>query len=491
MSAMKRSSRKAETQGRDCGMKTAKTRSVRSKRSKRDQNKDLVLTSYGSALKFLDTLVDYEKSSRLKYDHRFFNLSRMQRLLSAVGRPHKRFYSVHIAGTKGKGSVAYMLSNALVANGYKVGLYTSPHLIDVRERIKINGEDISREEFVEYLNRLVSIFDRFSENNKPTFFEVITAIAFMYFADKQVDIAIVETGLGGRLDSTNIITPEVCLITSIDRDHVHILGDSLESIAREKAGIFKAGVPVISVPQVSEVKKVLIEQAREVKAPIKFIGEDVDFSYRFESSRLTGPHTRICLTSARSRFEHLPVPLPGEHQAVNCGLVLAAIDTLKELNWEIDDRKVIEGLSKTKLAGRMEMICTDPRVIIDGAHNSSSIEALIRTIGQHIEYDSLIIIFGCARDKDIDGMLEHIALGADKVIFTRSSSARAAEPEELAYRFEERTGRMAQWAPTLVDALRIASSVITAGDLICITGSFYLVGEAKRYFMERMRQLAG
>ncbi len=384
-----------------------------------------------------------------------------------------------------------MLANMLIANDYRVGLYTSPHLVDIRERIMVDNEEIPEGEFLKHLNQLIPILKSFPEKAKPTFFEIITSIGFMYFAEREVDIAVIETGLGGRLDSTNVITPEVCVLTSIDYDHTYQLGDSLEQIAEEKAGIFKPGVPIISVPQKPEVKKVLIKKAKATKAPIKFTGEDIDFSYRFESSRTSGPHTRVCLTTERSKFEHLPVPLPGEHQAVNCGVVLAVIDILKERGWEIDDRKVIEGLGKTRLPGRMEVVCEDPRVIIDGAHNPASIEALMRTLGQHVEYDSLIIIFGCASDKDIDAMLDHIALGADKVIFTKSSSIRSADPEDLAYRFEERTGRMAQWANSLPEALRIASSVITGGDLICITGSFYLAGEAKRYFMERARQLAG
>ena len=200
---------------------------------------------------------------------------------------------------------------------------------------------------------------------------------------------------------------------------------------------------------------------------------------------MTGPHTRICLTTPRSKYEHLPVPLPGEHQAVNCGLALAILDTLKEKGFKINDQLALEGLSRTRIGGRMELICEDPRILIDGAHNPASMEALIRTVGQHISYDSMLVIFGCAMDKDVDGMLDQIALGADKVIFTKNGTMRSADPEELSQRFEERTGRMAQWANTVSDAIRIAGSVATRGDIICITGSFYLAGEAKKLFMGR------
>jgi len=445
------------------------------------------LKSYGKALRFLGTFTDYERMVRVGYNHTTFNLTRMQKILSAVGNPHRKFRSVHIAGTKGKGSTATMVANTLTGSGYKVGLYTSPHVVDMRERIAINGSVIPEGEFVRLLNRLIPIARKLADKSKPTFFELITTIGFMYFANEKVDIAVIETGLGGRLDSTNVIKPEVCGITMIGLDHIHQLGNTLAKIAEEKAGIIKSGIPVISVAQVPEVKAVLTRVAGEVKAPIKFTGEDIDFSCRFESSREAGPHTRICLTTPRSRYEHLAVPLPGEHQAVNCGLALAIVDALKDRGFAIDDERALQGLQQTRLPGRMEIICEDPRILIDGAHNPPSVEALIKTIGQYVSYDSMVVIFGCAVDKDIDGMLDQIALGADKVIFTKNGSIRSADPEDLAPRFEERTGRMAQWAPDVEGALRIAASVVTRGDLICVTGSFYLAGEAKKYFTKRER----
>ncbi len=441
------------------------------------------LKSYSTAMRFISTFTDYERLSRIGYNNINFNLARMQKLLSITGNPHRKFKSVHIAGTKGKGSTAHMLANMLEGSGYKVGLYTSPHVVDVRERIMVNNQMIPEHDFVRLLNKLLPELRDGEEKSRPTFFEILTCIAFMYFAEEEVDMAVIETGLGGRLDSTNVIKPEVSAITTIGYDHMHILGNTLAKIAQEKAGIFKTGVPVISVPQTPEVKDALNKAAKSIKAPLKFTGEDIDFSYRFESSRITGPHTRICLTTPRSKFEHLPVPLPGEHQAINCGLALAILDTLKEKGYQINDQQALDGLAKTRLSGRMELICEDPRILIDGAHNPPSVEALIKTIGQHISYDSMVVIFGCAVDKDVDGMLDQIAMGADKVIFTKNGTVRSADPEELALRFEERTGRMAQFADTVNEAVRVASSVATRGDIICITGSFYLAGEAKRLFM--------
>jgi len=457
----------------------------RTRRKGRSRTSTGSIRTYQSALQFLGTFTDYEKMVRVGYNHTTFNLRRMQRLLSAVGNPHRQLRAVHIAGTKGKGSTAAMLSHMLVNCGLRVGTYTSPHLVDLRERIQINHEMISERDFTRLMNHLVPMAREFPEKNRPTFFEIITTVAFMYFAAQKVDVAVIETGLGGRLDSTNVLKPQVCGLTEISFDHTFQLGNTLEKIAEEKAGIFKSGVPVVSTPQKPEVTKVLQKAARSAKAPLLFTGDDIEFSFRFESSRLTGPHTRVCLATPRSKFEHLPVPLLGEHQAVNCGLALALLDKLKEKGLKIDDQLAIEGLAKTKLPGRMEIICRDPRILVDGAHNAASMEALMKAIGQHVPYDSMVVIFACAADKDIDAMLDHINLGADKVIFTRTRTARSADPEDLALRFEERTGRMAQAADTLEEALRIAERVVTRGDLICVTGSFYLVGEAKKMFMRQ------
>jgi len=431
-------------------------------------------------LRFLSSLTDHERLRILRYNTVNFDLDRMRTLLRRLGNPQEHFKSVHIAGTKGKGSTCAMTASMLQACGFKVGLYTSPHLVDLRERIQINGEMISQADF----GRLLRIIEPIAARMKPlpTFFDVITAAAFKYFAERKVDIAVVETGLGGRLDSTNVLKPEVTAITSISKDHMQQLGHTLPKIAEEKAGIFKPGVPALSVAQVPAVETVLRTAAEKVGAPFDIVGKTIEFSYRFESSRMTGPHNRVCLTTPNSRFEHLAVPLLGEHQAINCGLALSILDRLKTRGFAISDNKAMEGLAKTTIPGRMEMLMTSPRVIVDGAHNAASIDAMMRAIGQHIPYDSLVVIFGCCADKDIPGMLERITSGADKVIFTKVDSVRTADPEELAARYVELYGKMAQVAPTLKDAMDIAVRAVSKEDLICITGSFYLVGEAKRLF---------
>ncbi len=437
-------------------------------------------STFSRALRYLASLSDYERLRIVRYTPQNFDLERMRTLLRKLGNPQTQFKSVHVAGTKGKGSTCAMVASMLQACGYKVGLYTSPHLVDVRERIQINGEMIPTADFARLVRTIEPMVTR--ARPTPTFFDVLTAIAFKYFAQEEVDIAIVETGLGGRLDSTNVIKPEVTAITSISKDHMAQLGNTLGKIAFEKAGIFKSNVPAVSVVQDPEAEAVLKEVAAKVNAPLDIVGKNIEFSYRFESSRMLGPHNRICLTTANSRFEHLAVPLIGEHQAINCGLALSIMDKLKGRGFNITDMKAMEGLAKVAIPGRMEQIWTMPRVVVDGAHNAASVDAFLRSVGQHMQYDSMVLIFGCCSDKDVSGMLEKITFGADKVIFTKVNSVRTADPAELAARYTELYGKMAQVADSLEDALAIAGRAVTKEDMICITGSFYLVGEAKKHF---------
>jgi dihydrofolate synthase / folylpolyglutamate synthase len=460
------------------GKKQAKKRT--SKIAKVESKK--AFKSYKEAMSYLFARTNYEKETGVRYNITTFSLDRMEKLLSLVGNPHKKIATAHIAGTKGKGSTATMLARMLEANGYNVGLYTSPHVVHLHERIAVNSKMISEREMLGLLNRIYAPVEKMSKTEAPTFFEIMTAMAFMHFADVKTDIAVIETGLGGRLDSTNVIRPEVVGITSLSIDHQHQLGKTLDSIAREKAGIFKRGVPVVTVQQEPEAMEVLKSHATAVKAPLSVTGNDIDFSYRFENSRENGPHMRVCLTTPTSNFEHLRVPLHGRHQAINCGLALAMLDKLKSNGYEIDNAKAVEGLGKVWLPGRMEMICDDPRIMIDGAHNAASIQALICAIGQSVSYDSMVIIFGCNNDKDIMGMLDKLQYGADKVIFTRSTSAKAVPPEDLADMYTEICGKMCQSAVNLSEAMQLAKSAVSKEDLICITGSFYLIGEAKKRF---------
>jgi len=466
-----------KTIGKKRTKQTSKVTSVRAKKP---------FSNYRQAMAYLFEKTDYEKEERLRYNVTTFSLERMRNLLSLLGDPHVKISTVHIAGTKGKGSTATMLARMLESNGYTVGLYTSPHLVHLHERIVVDSEMIGDSDMLKLINRAHASVEKLSKTDPPTFFEIMTAMAFMHFADQNVDIAVIETGLGGRLDSTNVIEPHVVGITSLSIDHKVQLGDTLDRITMEKAGVLKKGIPAITVQQDPIAMAVLKEQALAVKAPLSVTGADIDFSYRFETSREHGPHTRICLTTPTSKFEHLRVPLHGKHQAINCGLALALLAKLKDAGYEIDVDKAAEGLHKVTLAGRMEIICEDPRIMIDGAHNAASVHALIHAIGQNIPYDSMVVIFGCNSDKDINGMLSQLQYGADKVIFTRSSSAKAVSPQDLGDMYTEVCGKMYQVSSSLGEALQLARSAVGREDLICITGSFYLIGQAKLRFQENV-----
>jgi dihydrofolate synthase / folylpolyglutamate synthase len=449
--------------------------------------------TYHSAVKWLLELTDVERQRVVRYDEDGdFKLDRMRSLLAALGDPQDQFRAVHIAGTNGKGSTSAMMSAMLRKCGYGVGEFSSPHLIDMRERVSINGQRITKNDFTELMKTIARAGVEIGE--QPTFFEAITAIAFMHFAAQAVDIAIIEVGLGGRLDATNVIMPVLSIITEIQLDHTRILGNTIEKIAIEKAGIIKPGVPVITREQHPDADRVLRAKAEELGATIRLINKEIEFSNRFCSTVELGPHNRVCLYTETSRLEHLPVPLPGEHQAFNCGLALAAVDHLKSIGFECPESVVTEGLEETQNPGRMQLVWDRPRILVDGAHNPDAVTALMRCVGAHVPYDSMVCIFGCSQDKDIDSLLDRINLGADKVIFTKASrNSRAAEPEDLRRRFTERSGKMCQTSPTIQEALELAARAVSREDLICVTGSFYLVGETMKYLeaLRKQRQEAG
>ena len=380
------------------------------------------------ATRYLLSRPDFERQRTVKYGEQSFKLDRMRRLLDLLGNPHEKIKTVHVAGTNGKGSTVAMVSSMLRSAGYAVGVYTSPHLIDMRERVQIDGQPIGKTDFVETVRTVAKAAEKLSE--QATFFELMTAAAFAHFAEQAVDIAVIEVGLGGRLDSTNVITPLVSVVTAIDLDHTKLLGATKAQIAREKAGIFKKGVPALFFEQDPEVDAVMREVAAEVGADLRIVNKDIEFSSRFCTSEDLGPHTRVCLYSKTSRFEHLPVPMPGEHQSSNCGLALAAIDVLRGRGFDCPEDKVARGLANTKVPGRMELVRERPRVLVDGAHNPISVQTLMKCVGAHVPYDSMVCVFGCCADKDVGLMLDKVNLGADKVIFTRASTTpRAAAPE--------------------------------------------------------------
>lgn len=445
------------------------------------------ITTFASAVRYLYDRTDIERMRADRVTQDMFKLDRMRQILSKLGNPEQALRTVHVAGTKGKGSTCEMIATCLEACGYTVGLYTSPHLHDIRERLRVGRKPVGQAEFTRLTARIAEAVAALDPaEGEPTFFELITAMGFQYFADEAVDVAVIECGLGGRLDSTNVLTPIVSVVTSISLDHTQILGATEELIAGEKAGIFKPGVAAISAPQKASVLEVLRAAAAGAGTQVQVIGEDINFSYRFEQTPQSGPIVRATLSTPRNTFEHIAVPLKGEHQAINCGMALAAIDKLSERGFKTPAAQVTQGMARVTCPGRLELVWESPKVVLDGAHNADSMRCLMKSLGTHYTYDSMVVIFGCAADKDVGAMFAQLDVGADKVIFTRASeNKRAADPRELHRRFSETAGRMSQVAENFDEALAIARRAVTRDDLVCVTGSFYLVGEARKHFREQ------
>lgn len=447
-----------------------------------------VFVDYDAALSYLNNRANFERVRQDRIASDQFKLDRMRALAAALGDPQESLIIVHVAGSKGKGSTCEMLASCLDACGYTAGIFTSPHLVDARERVRVGGEMVGRDAFAA---AMVAVRDA-ERTIEPvhgacTFFEVITALSLLVFAQQAVDVAVLEVGLGGRLDCTNIVRPTVVGLTSIQLEHTQILGDTLELIAAEKAGIMKPGVVAITLPQEEGVLAVFRSCAAACGAKLKVLGDEVVYSCRFESAHGRGPHPRVCVGEEGRGFEHLSVPLLGEHQAANCGLVLAILCELRDRGFKLPERSVAAGLERTPRRGRLEQIHPSPRIIIDGAHTPESVRATLRAAGSHLKYDSMVVVFGCASDKDVPGMLRELARGADKIIFTRSSlNPRAMDPDELATRFAEfDEAPMAQTAPTLKEAINAAGRAVQPTDVVLILGSFYLAGEAKALFDEK------
>lgn len=458
------------------------------------------ITTLASANRFLDSLTNFERARPSTIDQAELKLDRMRALLQKLGNPQESLRCVHIAGSKGKGSVCEMTAGALQGCGYSVGVYTSPHLSHIRERFRINSKPISQREFPRVVAQIAEAASALpAKLGRITFFEATTAAALLHFATSKVDVAVIEVGLGGRLDSTNVISPAVTCITHLQLEHTQILGDTIDKIAREKAGIFKPGVPAVTMPQQEEAAKVLVETAQSVGCELRMLSSSaavppegavgLDYNARFEADTEHGPHCRVSLQTDRVAYEHIAVPLKGEHQAGNAGLALAILDALSEQGLSLPEIGVVDGLSQTVRDGKMELIHDKPRIMIDGAHTPPSIAALVKAIGACVPTDSMAVVFGCASDKDIDQMLTEIGRGADKIIFTRSeANPRAMDPTKLAARFTELTNKDASAEPSVREAINAAARAVGRDDLILVTGSFYIAGEAKQLLKDKQKQ---
>lgn len=447
---------------------------------------------YQDALDYIFGYVNYEKKARYPYDAATFDLSRMENALDLLGRPHEKFRSVHIAGTKGKGSTSAMVESILRTAGYRTGLFTSPHLHSFRERMRIGTGLMSKADLVALLDRCRSAIEA---TPGITAFEVMTAMAFQYFAEQRVEWAVVEVGLGGRLDATNVVHPAVCAITSLSYDHVELLGHTLSLIAFEKAGIIKQGVPVVSSPQEEEAMAVIQRVVKDTGAKLTVVGRD--WTYEKNGFDLSGQTLTIGGPGGRPRFEALRVPLLGQHQLDNATAAVAIVQQLREAGVAIEEDALRQGLLDARWPGRFELLSHAPMLVVDSAHNENSAHKLRAALADYFPRPprrQLCLVFGASSDKDIDGMLLQFlepqeVTGyppANKVIVTKSGHPRSAEPAQLADLVRSLSSSTPiSVQPDLVAALREALAWAEPQDLICITGSIFVVAQARREWAGR------
>lgn len=392
-------------------------------------------------------------------------LSNTLNLLESLGNPHHGRRYVHIAGTNGKGSVAVFLASILQRAGLRVGVYTSPHLVRFTERFRINGREISPEEVVHLTRQIRQVI---CSDPPPTFFEVTTAMALLHFTQQETDIAIMEVGMGGRLDATNVIRPMVSVITNIGMEHREYLGQRLLDIAAEKGGIIKEGVPLLTGARQAEVIRLLEELCRQKRAPLRRLGKEIRYRADRNGVRYWG---------LRRRLSCLSLGLAGGVQPRNAALALAAAEVLEEMGVILSEQAIREGLAEASWPGRLQVMGTSPILVLDGAHNPPAMKALARVIGQEFQYDQLILVIGVMKDKDIRGILSRIVPLAGHVIYSRPVYPRAAEPEDL-WEMGKAYHGSAEVTASVSEAIERARRLAGPRDLVLVTGSLFVVGEA-------------
>ena len=427
---------------------------------------------YSDTLEFLfSRLPMYQRIGPAAYKD---NLDNTILLDDFYSNPHRKFKTIHVAGTNGKGSVSHMLAAILQASGYKTGLYTSPHLKDFRERIRINGEMISTEEVVNWVEKYRISNEMW--NIEPSFFELTVAMAFDYFAKEQVDVAVVEVGLGGRLDSTNVITPEISIITNIGLDHTALLGNSLEKIALEKAGIIKAGVPVVIGTTQSETKKIFEEVAALKLAPLFFA--DKEYAVVYGLADMEGNQLLSVNKNESRLYNQLKLDLKGTYQQLNLPAVLKTVDLLRDMGWEIVDEDLLRGLANarkmTGLMGRWQVLGYNPLLVCDTAHNAEGMKEVVRQMKQ-TPSEKLHIVLGLVKDKDPEKLLALLPNDAE-YYFVRAAIPRALEEKELA-RLATGFGLTGLAYSSVLKAFDTARSRAGKNDVVFVGGSTFVVAE--------------
>ena len=445
------------------------------------------IKAFTEAITYLYSFINLETKRQDRYLASKLDTTRIRRMLAALDSPHHTFPSIHIAGTKGKGSVAAMCTYILRAAGLRVGLFTSPHLVDFRERIRIltpEDEDgrIPEGDFIRHLETIKTLVPDYPG---ATWFELVTILGFMHFTAEKVDIAVVEVGLGGRLDTTNVLTPLVSVITSLSLDHTKLLGDTLTQIAFEKGGIIKPGIPVVSAPQADEALQKLQEIATERNPPFTLVGKD----WQFHAEKQANSHKQILhitqLPSANRQLSivncqsSIPLNLIGVHQVENAMVAVAALDVVKAV-LGVGETAVYKGLASVQWPGRLQILhhgdANSPTVLVDGAHNPDSAIKLKHALANDFTFGNLWFILGSPGDKDISGVIKALFPLANGIIVTTANHPRSATPDQLV-KLSAEYGFDAIPAPTMADAVQIAAQQTQPGDLICITGSIIVVGD--------------
>ncbi len=434
--------------------------------------------TYQHAIEYLMSFLDLEKTPGQKYHDSTYNLDGFRQLLNQVGNPQNSFKSILVAGTKGKGSSAAFIESTLRAQGLKVGLYSSPHLISFCERIRINGRNILERDFAQRLDWLKPFLEKQKLNSsspaggRSTVFEILTAMAFLYFQEMGVEWAVLEVGLGGRLDCTNVVNPRVSVITNISHDHTEILGDSLKEIAGEKAGIIRQDGLVVTAPQGAEALKVIMNRCRDLNARLFQVGKDVVFRI----SEQTPERLSLDLAGTFGKLNNLELGLSGDFQAENAATAFAALRALQFRNQSVGDSAIRKGFKDVYWPGRMQTVSKHPLIIVDGAHNDYSAYRLKKAVETLYPEKNRILVLGISANKDIGGIVSNLVPQSRVLVITRAKHSRAASPEDIKREAKKFAVPVIE-TETLSQALERAKELATAQDLVLVTGSLFLAGE--------------
>lgn len=441
-------------------------------------------TKYQEALDYLYTFIDYSMTRNLRYTEDKFNLDRMHNFMELFDNPHKKFPVIHVAGTKGKGSTSALIAHALYEEGYKVGFYTSPHLHDFCERIQVDFIPLRHEEMVAIVDEMKPKISLVSE---ITTFELMTSMAFLYFEKMHIDYAVIEVGLGGRLDATNVVSPLISVITSLSLDHINVLGDTLAKIAYEKSGIIKNNTPVVVAPQKDEAILVIKKISEERNSPIFQVGKD--YLYAQAAKSLDGQNFFVwpkedqiavnAFIESAGREDWEPtkfhIPLLGFHQVQNAATAFTTLAVLRQNGLKISNDSIRKGFANVVWPGRFEVINRRPFIVIDSAHNRESALRLRSAVDDYFPGIPVILVFGASEDKDIDGMLVELLPRVKIVITTKSIHPRAISPEDLVIKANQ-MGVRAIPTKSLEEAFELALKLAGKENLILVAGSIFVAG---------------